>query len=132
MTLIRTLLVDDSPEFLEAAGRFLSSDAHIQIVGLSLSGQQAIEQVNELNPDLVLIDLGMPGISGLETTQRIKSLSRAPRVIILTLHDNPEYRAASLAVQADGFVPKSEFGVQLLPLIHTLFEKDGIPNTVAL
>ncbi|MEM2126059.1 MAG: response regulator transcription factor [Candidatus Methanosuratincola sp.] len=130
MQLIRTLLVDDSPEFLDAAERFLSSDPNIEIVGSALSGKEAIEQIAALNPDLVLMDLAMPGINGLETTRRIKAEPEAPRVIILTLHDNPEYRAASESVNADGFVAKSDFGVELIPLIRLIFEKDGVTSKV--
>jgi DNA-binding NarL/FixJ family response regulator len=130
MELIRTLLVDDSPEFLEAAGRFLAADPYIELVGTVLSGKEAIEQVSILNPDLVLMDLAMPGINGLETTRRIKAEPDAPRIIILTLHDNPEYRAASESVDADGFIAKSDFGAELLPLIYLLFEKDEVINKV--
>jgi len=130
MELIRTLLVDDSAEFLDAAGRFLSSDPIIEIVGSALSGKEAIEQVASLNPDLVLMDLAMPGINGLETTRRIKADPEAPRIIILTLHDNPEYRAASESVDADGFIAKSDFGSELLPLIRLIFEKEGISSKV--
>lgn len=121
MASVRTYLVDDSSEFLDAAIRFLSSDPQIEVVGSALSGQDALSQIPLMHPDLVLVDLGMPGMNGLETTCRIKELPDAPRVIIFTLHDNPEYRRASEAVNADGFVPKSEFGVQLLPMVYSLF-----------
>lgn len=124
--IIRTLLVDDSPEFVDAAIRFLSLDPQIEIVGFTFSGQGAIEQVASLNPDLVLMDLAMPGLNGLEATRQIKAQKTSPRVIILTLHDNLEYRSASEAVNADGYIPKSDFGVQLLPQIHSLFTEDSI------
>jgi DNA-binding NarL/FixJ family response regulator len=117
---IRTLLVDDSPEFLEAAKSFLSTDPDIEIIGQANSGRGALQQVARLGPELVLMDLAMPGMNGLEATCHIKAQPGAPHVVILTLHDNPEYRALAEAAHADGFVAKSEFGVQLLPLIHTL------------
>jgi DNA-binding NarL/FixJ family response regulator len=120
---ICVLLVDDSSGFLEMAARFLSTDPRIVVVGHALSGHDALEQVARLNPDLVLMDLVMPGMNGLEATRLIKAQAGAPRVVILTLHDNPEYRAAAEAVGADGFVAKWEVGTQLEPLIHTLFAK---------
>ncbi|MEJ2263101.1 MAG: response regulator transcription factor [Anaerolineales bacterium] len=123
MTGIRTLLVDDNPEFLEAAKRFLTSDEQLKIIGTALSGQEAIKKVKELNPDLVLMDLAMPDMNGLEATRQIKNESGAPHVVILTLHDTPEYREASDSVGADGFIPKSDFGMQLLPLIKALFQE---------
>jgi DNA-binding NarL/FixJ family response regulator len=130
MALIRTLLVDDNPEFLDAAGRFLASDPDIEIVGSAISGLEAIQQVSLLNPDLILMDLAMPGINGLETTRRIKAEPGSPRIIILTLHDNPEYRSASNSVNADGFIAKSDFGSDLIPLIRLIFEKEEISNKV--
>lgn len=128
MKSIRTLLVDDNPEFLEAAKRFLSSERHFNVIGTALSGEEAIDQVNKLRPDLVLIDLAMPGMNGLEATQRIKSEPDCPRVIILTLYNTPAYREASYSVGADGFVTKSDFGVSLLPLIETIFT--GVESAV--
>ncbi len=117
----RIFLVDDSPDFLECAVNFLAADPEIEVVGRASSGRGALEQVPVLKPDLVLMDLTMPEMNGLEATRHLKAQSDGPRVIILTLHDNPEYRAAAEAVRADGFVTKSELGLQLLPAIHALF-----------
>jgi DNA-binding NarL/FixJ family response regulator len=120
-----TLLVDDSPSFLESAVRFLSSDERVDVVGLALSGQEALERIQQLQPELVLIDLAMPGINGLEVTRRLKALPNAPWIVILTLHDTFEYRAAAAEAQADGFITKSEFGDKLLPLIEQF--RSGAP-----
>ncbi len=120
---IRILLVDDSVEFLESVTRFLSVDPHIVIAGCAFSGQEALERAEELAPDLVLMDLAMPGIDGLEATRRIKARDLAPYVIIVTLYDDPEYRVAAQEVGADGLVSKSELGTQLRPLIQHLLIK---------
>jgi len=117
----RVLLVDDSAEFLDSASHFLNTDPRIEIVGRAYSGKGALEQVPVLKPDLVLMDLTMPEMNGLEATRALKSQPDGPRVIILTLHDNPEYRAAAEAVRADGFVTKTELDFQLLPMINRLF-----------
>jgi DNA-binding NarL/FixJ family response regulator len=116
----RILLVDDSPEFLESAVNFLAADPRIHIVGRAFSGRGALEQVPVLKPDLVLMDVSMPEMNGLEATRRIKEQDERLPIILLTLHDNPEYRAAAQAAKADGFVAKSDLGIQLLPLIHQL------------
>jgi DNA-binding NarL/FixJ family response regulator len=116
MDSIRTLLVDDSREFLRAASQFLSVDPNIEIIGKCLSLQRKHwNRLRNLDPDLILMDLAMPDINGLEATQHIKDQADPPRVIILTMHDNPEYRQASQAVHADGFVAKSDFGLELGP-----------------
>ena len=120
MPSLRILLVDNSPTFLESATRFLCMDARLEIIGRVLSGGEALEQVPRLCPDLVLMDLAMPGMNGLEATRRIKAQPSAPYVVILTLNDSREYRDAALAVGADGFVTKSEIGTALLPLLHSL------------
>ncbi len=122
MSPLRVLLVDDSHDFLESAARFLSEYPSLEIVGWTFSGRDARELVARLQPDLVLMDLTMPGMNGLEATRQIKALPGAPCVVILTLYDNHEYRSAAEAAGADGFVTKSELGTQLLPLIHTFFE----------
>ena len=128
MTAINILLVDDSPAFLESAGRFLATDPTLHIVGQALSGQEAIELVHRLGPDLVLMDIRMPDMNGLEAARQIKALANAPRVVILTLYDNAEYRALAEAIGTDGFVAKSDFGHQLLPLIHQLFNRPSAPT----
>jgi DNA-binding NarL/FixJ family response regulator len=119
--LVRTLLVDDSLEFLGAAARFLAADPQIEIVGSVLSARQAIEEAARLQPDLVLMDVAMPEMNGFVATRQIKEQPNPPCIIVLTLYDNDEYRAWAQAAGADGFVAKSEFGTQLLPLIYTLY-----------
>lgn len=121
MSPIRTLLVDDSLAFLDSATRFLDGDQRLEIVGRGLSGRDALEQIPLLRPDLVLMDLAMPEMNGLEATRLIKRQPNAPCVVILTLNDSYEYRMAAAAVGADGFLTKSEFAIELLPLIDSLF-----------
>jgi DNA-binding NarL/FixJ family response regulator len=128
---IGILLVDDNPEFLETAARFLMAETYFNVLGRARSGPDALEQSNQLKPDLVVMDLAMPGMSGLETTRHLKAIPDPPVVIILTLYDNAEYRAAAAAVGADGFVPKSEFGTDLQPLIHALFNGMGSNPSVS-
>lgn len=128
MTLIRILVVDNSPDFLDAATRFLASDPNMEIIGATLSGQEALRQVETHHPDLVLMDLALCGQNGLEITRRLKENAGAPKVILSTLHDDDEYRLASQAASADGYIAKSEFGTQLLPKIHSLFEAVLVPQ----
>ena len=138
MTLVRTLLVDDSPEFLGAAARFLATDPEIEIVGYALSARKAIEEVTRLQPDLVLMDVAMPEMNGFVATRQLKERPNPPRVIVLTLYDNDEYRAQARAAGADGFVAMSETVDRLIPLVGDLLrrraeadrnEGSGIPTT---
>ena len=126
MVPLRILLVDDSAEFLESAARFLTMYQELLLVGSASSGRDAIAQAAELKPDLVLIDLAMPELNGLETTRLLKARAEAPRVVIMTLYDNAEYRAAAREVAADGFIAKSAMRSQLFPMIASLFAKPAV------
>lgn len=119
---IRILLVDDSPGFLRALSRFLSSDPEIQVVDLAYSAQDALEKIHLSQVDLVVMDIAMPGTNGLAATRCIKAQPNAPLVLILTLYDSEEYRAEADLVQADGFVSKLASDPELLYLIYELFD----------
>lgn len=123
MAPFRIVLADDNSEFLDAATNFLAIDPQLEIVGQARSGREAVDQVIQLQPHLVIMDLAMPETNGFEATRQIKTQPDPPYVIILTLYDNPEYQAAAQRVEADGFVPKSQLDTLLLPLIHTLCNK---------
>ena len=117
---LRILLVDDSPLFLAAAGHALATDSRLEVVGSALSGQEGVALVAQRRPDLVLVDVAMPGMNGMETTRRIKAQPNAPQVVVLTSYDQQHYRAAAKAVGADNFICKSDFDAQLLPLLEIL------------
>ena len=120
MSLCRVLLVDDRPEVLKSLERFLALYPEIKVVGRVLSGREALEQVAVLHPDLVLMDLVMPDVDGLEATRHIKAQGGGVRVILMTVYDYAAARAAAEAAGADGFISKADLGTQLLPLIRTL------------
>jgi len=109
MAKTRVLLVDDSADFLQSATLLLTAAPGLLVVGRATSGEAAVEEVERLLPDLVLIDVQMPGIGGLEATRRIKARPHAPRVIVLTMHDTAEYREAAEAAGANGFLSKISF-----------------------
>ena len=121
MQMLRVLLVNDSPIFQQSAKRFLSLDNRIEVVGLAQTEGEAMHCVEQLRPDLLLVDLLMPGVSGFQISARIKSQPFPPRVIIMALDDSQEYREAARAAKADGFLDKQELASQFLPLIESLF-----------
>jgi DNA-binding NarL/FixJ family response regulator len=112
------LLVDDSPLFLEQASAWLSRENDIEVVGSVGSAAEAIPLVERLKPRIVLMDIVMPGMNGIEATRRLKLLPNAPAVLILTLHGDPAYRAATAAAGAEGFLCKSDFATELLPCLR--------------
>ena len=125
-TALRILLVDDSPAFLHAATRALAPDSRIDIVGKASSGHEAIALVPQVQPDVVLMDVAMPGMNGFEATRQIKAQPNPPRVFVLTSHDLAHYRTAAEAAGADNFVNKADFGTELLPLIDNMLAERAI------
>lgn len=120
MSALRVLLVDDSPAFLKAATQFLTDFCGAVVIGCASSGEEAIEMVEELSPQLVLMDLDMEGIGGLEAAQRIKMRANAPTVVLVSLNAGAEYRNIADSLGIDGFVSKTEFTVQIPRLLEDL------------
>ena len=121
MKKIRTLMVDDSPEYLEATQMFLSIFPKIEVVGDVRYGFQVMEKVQELKPDLILLDLALPDISGLDLLPQIKALEEPPLVIVVTFFNIPEYKTRAEAQGADGFVLKADLAADLIDTINELF-----------
>lgn len=123
MQVVRVLLVDDSPTFLKALESLLTGWAGVHVVASEQSGRDAVERVSVLRPDLVLVDLQMPGMDGLATTSQIKRGTDAPFVFVMSLHDEPGFREAALAHGADAFLAKADLPTQLFPLIQQIWGK---------
>jgi len=122
MKIIRTLMVDDSPEFLEATGGFLDIFPYIEVVGQVRKGTDVLQAVHSLAPDLILLDLAMPDVHGFDILRQLKSRPDSPPVIILTLYDNQEYRQQAEKLDADGYILKAELVGEILPMINELFD----------
>jgi CheY-like chemotaxis protein len=118
---MRVLLVDDDPAFLDTLARILEAETGILVVGRARSAAEAIVQAANLLPDVVVMDVEMPGIDGLETTRRLKARPDAPRVLLVSIYANDEHRRAAREVGADAFLGKSELA---WALVGTLLDLD--------
>ena len=118
---LRAVIVDDSPFVLKTITSLLEQESNVQLIGSATDGYGAVRRVLELRPDLVLMDLQLPGINGLEATRQIKARSEAPVVILVTADNTPGCREAALAAGTDGFVDKHYLLTQLRPAIRKLF-----------
>ena len=114
MTSVQVLIVDDQLPFREASRMVVEMTDGFEVVGEAQNGPEAIELVSELKPDLVLMDVQMPGIDGIETTRRISALPDAPAVIVMSTHESGDYVGMAVAAGAIGFVPKSQFSFDTL------------------
>jgi DNA-binding NarL/FixJ family response regulator len=124
MTPIRVLIVDDSIEFTQAAKRYLAQLDQVSQVQAVQDASSALVEMGISRPDLLLVDLSLRGMDGIQVTYLIKKSGAAVRVLIVTVEDNPEHRQAALAAGADGFMSKSELVSWFLPTIRELFGED--------
>ncbi|MFN2292357.1 MAG: response regulator transcription factor [Anaerolineae bacterium] len=123
MSAVQVLLVDDNPDFVQVAAEFLAADPDIEITGVATSGERALELADSYHPDLVIMDLAMPGMGGLEATRQLKARPNPPAVIILSLYSDEAYLEQARRAGADEEVSKSDLGVALLPLIRQMFNR---------
>src|SRR6185295_354486 len=121
MSNIRVLLVDDYPAFLEILATTLGKDARFEVVGRASSGVEALSAASRLRPDLVLMDVTMPFMDGIEATKRLRMAPDSPRVVLFAMETNSEREAAARQAGADGLLFKYEVEQQLLPLLTILF-----------
>jgi DNA-binding NarL/FixJ family response regulator len=105
---VRVLIVDDQEPFRSAARLVIEMTEGFEVAGEAADGEEAIELTGELTPDLVLMDIKMPGIDGIEATRRIVAAQPDTRVIVLSTYD--EYAAQSVGAGAVAFLSKSDFG----------------------
>lgn len=103
---IRILIVDDHPMVTEGIQAILETYDDISVVGTIGNGQEAVNRVNELQPDVILLDLNMPGLSGLNATEMILEERPDTRILILSMHDSPEYISTALSHGAKGYILK--------------------------
>jgi DNA-binding NarL/FixJ family response regulator len=118
MDLVRVLLVDDSPILLSRITDFLAQYEEVVVVGTATSGEEALAQAKVQRPQMILLDLRMPGMSGLEAIPHLRAILPEAAIIILTLYDIDVYRQAALAAGADAFIPKRALHTDLLPAIR--------------
>ncbi len=108
MALIRTLIVDDSADFIKIARRYLERAPQFELVSLAMTGEDAVQQALATQPDLILLDLILPDINGVEVTRQVKAQLPGTTIMLLTLYDLNEYRSEALQAGADALVSKSE------------------------
>lgn len=124
MTPIRVILVDDH-EIVRAGLRMLfSAEPEVEIVGEANSGEEAVALVEALTPDVVLMDIAMPGIGGGEATRRIKKLRPQTAVLALTMHEDEAYFFEMLEAGASGYVPKRAAPDDLMSALRIVRQGD--------
>ncbi len=114
------LIADDDHGFREHVKRLLEGEAKVQVVGEAADGDEAVRLARDRRPQVVLMDIGMPRVGGLEAIRRIKAEEPETRIIVVTIHGERAYRMAAAACGADGFVLKKTLRSDLLPTIRRI------------
>ena len=118
MSEIRVLLAEDHTIVRKGLRSLLDAEATITVVGEAENGRQAIDQVGQLLPDVVVMDIGMPGLNGLEATRQIKKRFPEVQVLILTVHTGEEYVLQILRAGASGYLVKQAAPTDLVQAIQ--------------
>jgi two-component system, NarL family, response regulator NreC len=120
MKKIRLMLVDDHEVIRVGLKTFLQSQADFEVVAEAGNGKEAVDRAMESKPDVILMDITMPGIDGLEATRRLRVLCPNCLVLALTVHDDKQYLMQMLAAGASGYITKQAAAEELVEAIHTI------------
>ncbi len=125
MEKIRVLIVDDHAILREGLRALLSYFEDIEVVGEAADGQEALELIETLQPDIILMDIIMPRVNGFEATRQIHEKYPSSRVLILTQHEEWQYVMPLLKAGASGFILKKAVGVELISAIRAIAKGDS-------
>lgn len=113
MAQIRVVLADDFQDFRKIVRTFLNKLPNVSVVGEASDGVEAVEKVEQLQPDVVVMDITMPIRNGIQAARIIKERWPATKIMIATMHDNPVYREQAKAVNVDRFIVKTSMKPEL-------------------
>lgn len=122
MNPIRVLLVDDHAMVRSGLALLIRSQKDMEVVGEAEEAQGAVQLAGEREPDVVVLDISMPGGSGIQAIERIRAACPACRVLVLTMHDDFAYLRAAMAAGTSGYVVKAAADMELLSAIRTLHD----------
>ncbi|WP_419939657.1 response regulator [Candidatus Palauibacter sp.] len=118
--MVRALLVDDHAVVRAGLRALLEASGRAEVVGEASSGEEAVRKARILEPDIVVMDLAMPGMDGVQATRRIAALGIETKVLVLTVHDEDEFLLPALNAGADGFLNKSAADTDLMGAIEAV------------
>lgn len=117
---LTVFLVDDNRTFLSAACGALATVEGVVVVGHAVCGRDALVQIELHKPDMVLLDVGLPDISGIEVGLQLRTWAKPPRIIFVSLHDEAHFTAVLQQASGEGYVNKANFVTELLPLLESI------------
>ncbi|MCB0112471.1 MAG: response regulator transcription factor [Caldilineaceae bacterium] len=119
-SVVRILLVDDHKVLRDGLRVLLEDEADLRVVGEAGTGAQALELAQTLAPDVIVLDLGLPDISGIDVIRSLRSRDDAVRIVVLSMYSRREFVMPAIEAGCDGYVPKSSTHTSLLQAIRTV------------
>jgi len=126
MEKIRVLLAEDHVVVRESIRQLLEKEPDLNVVGEAGDGEQAVQMVGRLTPDVVVLDVAMPKLNGIEATKQIKALKPTTAILILTAYDYDQYVFALLEAGAAGYLLKDVSGQELISAIRAVHRGDSV------
>ena len=123
---ITVFLAEDHAVVREGLAELIRREADMDVVGEAGDGEDTVRQVKQLKPDIVLMDIAMPGLSGVEATKQIKASEPQTRVLVLTAYDNPEFVTAAIDAGAAGYLLKNVRRKELTNAIRSAYEGESV------
>lgn len=120
MSVTRILLVDDFVPWQHLVLRSLEAETDLQIISTAVDGTEAVQKAEELQPDLILMDLNLPGMNGIEATRQIRIVSPGSKILFLTDHSEPDVVQPAFEAGASGYVLKSDFNADLISAVRAV------------
>lgn len=124
MSMIRVLIADDHKMVREGLRRILEFDGEIQVIDETDNGEECIKKIRSSKPDIVLLDINMPVMNGIEALQEIRKKKLKTKVIILTVHNEIEYLLRAVDIGIDGYVLKDSDAHELIRAVTSVYEGD--------
>ena len=117
---MRILIADDSQLVRRGVADMLSKEVHLEVCGEAANGEEALQKAQQLRPDLILLDLNMPGMSGYEAARLLREQVAGIKILIMSCDDAPQLLPGAREAGADGCVDKARLGSDLLGTIYGL------------
>jgi DNA-binding NarL/FixJ family response regulator len=125
MNKIKVIIAEDHTIVRKGLCALLQGEPDIEVIGEAENGREAIKIVETLLPDVVLMDIAMPGLNGLDTTRQLKKRFPKLKILILTMHDNEEYIFETLRAGASGYLIKRSAPNELISAIHSVYRDES-------
>ena len=122
--IVTIVLADDHTIVRQGLVKLLEAEPNFRVVGEAENGRQAVDKVEKLNPSIVLMDIAMPMLNGIEATRQIKKISPQTRVIILSMHSHNRYINELFSLGASGYLLKNSTGSDIINAIHAALKGD--------